>query len=136
MASSLLRLSVLFCALSLALVGAGCGDDDGPSQMQPEPDAAFSCVDNDGDFHFTGPDCVDGDDCDDTDPEITDECHECEDYPQSPGCPCDPQPGIVCEPPPIPHAEGMLVCREGAKFCRDGAWTECEAQGEYVLIRN
>lgn len=136
MASTFSRVSVLLCVAGLALVGAACGDDDGPGQMMLPPDASFSCADNDGDFHFAGDDCIDGDDCDDTDPEVTNECYACDIDPISAGCPCEPQDGMVCEPPPIPHPEGMLVCRDGARFCRDGAWTECEAQGDYILVRN
>jgi hypothetical protein len=52
------------------------------------------------------------------------------------GCPCKPQPGLPCVPEPIPHPEGLLVCREGIRYCRDGFLTACEPLGEYVLIRN
>jgi hypothetical protein len=134
MATSFSRVSVLLCAAALVFVSAACGDDAAPPRLEPEADAAYSCIDNDGDSYGDG--CLAGDDCDDTNPDVARDCMDCERDPIEEGCPCDLEDGMLCEPEPIPTADGMLVCRDGARFCRDSAWTACIAQGDYVLIPN
>lgn len=126
------RLSTILCAVALFSV-AGCGDDDGPGGGYVPVDSGYSCVDEDNDGYGDGCAAMD---CDDSNPDITNQCRMCLDNPIREGCPCEPQEGMECVPEPIPHPEGLLVCREGTRFCRDAVWTACEPLGEYVLVRN
>lgn len=133
MFNGLARGSVLLCALALCLV-AGCGGEDGPGPSAPVGDSGTPvCIDMDGDGF--GTDCPSGEDCDDDDANVTNECRVCVGDPTREGCPCTPQEGVLCEPPPIPHPEGVLICREGTRFCRDYEWTACEPLGDYILVR-
>lgn len=135
MAMFLQRFSVLLCALGLIAIAGACGDDDGLPPPPPPPDAGYSCIDTDGDGYGIG--CLTGDDCDDTNADITSQCRSCLDDAVRENCPCEPQMGLLCVPPRIRVAEGILVCREGTRYCRDGFWTACEPEGEgYVLIPN
>jgi hypothetical protein len=134
MADHLRRLSTVLCVLALSSA-AGCGDDDGPGGVVIPADSGYSCVDEDNDGFTVGEGCFNLD-CDDGNPDITDQCRECLDEPIQEGCACEPQEGLQCVPDPMPHPEGLLVCREGTRFCRDGLWTACEPLGEYVLVRN
>jgi hypothetical protein len=133
MRDSLSRSSVLLYALALASVVAACGDGGGhrPGALPPA-DAGYSCVDADEDGY--GVDCAAGDDCDDTDPTVTDQCFSCLDNAIQFGCACEPQVGVQCVPPPIRHPEGLFICREGTRYCRDGLWTACEPLGVYMLV--
>jgi hypothetical protein len=131
------RIATLFFAISL-LAAAGCAEDEKRRPPVALPgDAATNCVDQDNDSYYAvSPDCPGGDDCDDTNADVTSQCRTCLDDPISEGCGCEPQMGVECVPPPKAHPEGLLVCREGTRYCRDGFWTECEPLGEYVLVRN
>lgn len=132
MVNGLERGALLLCALALCL--GGCGGDDKPGPSAPGGDSGTPmCIDMDGDGF--GVDCPAGADCDDADISVTNQCRVCVDSPMQAGCPCEPQEGIPCEPPPIPHPDGVLVCREGTRFCRDYEWTVCEPLGDYVLVR-
>jgi hypothetical protein len=116
--------------------GDGAGSDaDGGAFIVGERDGGpFRCVDEDGDGFDTG--CYAGAnrDCDDGDPEITDECFRCQ-KPDS-GCPCDPgTKPRDCKPDDIQVVGGYLSCPDGAMFCRDGKWSACEAIGEYTFVK-
>lgn len=50
------------------------------------------------------------------------------------GCACDPgQPPIDCYLDPIRTEDGALLCNAGTRYCRDGAWTACEAIREFTI---
>jgi hypothetical protein len=123
-------------AVMVAMLGAACGGDGAapPAKKVTRSDAGsdeFMCVDDDGDGF--GLYCELGTDCDDTDPEITDECRRC----MSPkeGCTCKPGTAPVkCDPPSIKVAGGTLVCSEGTRYCRDSAWSACEIIGQYTFV--
>ena len=125
------RLAVCVCFLGVL----ACGDDEVPPKTtKPSKDAgAEKCVDNDGDGF--GDFCDEGDDCDDDDPEVTDECIRCARVRE--GCKCEPgtEP-LGCDPPDIKADGGILVCSEGTRYCRDGAWSACEVIGDYVFVPN
>jgi hypothetical protein len=113
----------------------GCGDDDVTETPRPRRDAGDDervCTDADGDGF--GKYCDPGTDCDDEDPEITDECQRCL-VPTSKGCPCEPGTmAMRCDPPDIEAEGGRLVCREGTRYCREAKWSDCEIIGQYVFV--
>jgi len=92
---------------------------------------AVPCQDDDGDGFGVG--CSRGDDCDDTDPAVTDACYRCAE--PNDGCPCErgTRP-IFCMPDSIHVDGGVLVCSEGSRYCRDGTWSACEAIGEFTFV--
>lgn len=128
-------LSVFLSVLLLA----GCGGDDGgspPVSVDPDDDGGTGndrCVDEDGDG--AGRRCAGGFDCNDDDPNITDECTRCLEPEKN--CPCDEgTEGMACIPDNL--GEEMVVngrllqCEEGARYCQEAAgvedtwvWTDC-----------
>lgn len=134
MAKSFSGIALLPYALALASGVVGCAEDKGPVRgPMPQSDASYSCIDMDFDGYGVG--CLAGEDCDDTNAAISDQCLSCLDDAIQEGCECEPQVGMQCVPPPIPHPEGLLICREGTRYCRDALWTACEPLGDYVLVR-
>jgi hypothetical protein len=130
--------------MALAVLLAGCGGDDEPADDDAgtalSADASSgrrTCIDNDDDGFG---DYCSRRDCDDDDPDITDECYRCSDNVPMPDCPCDPgtKPS-ECDPP---DARIMLdngnwatvYCTEGTMYCRDEVWTDCEILWEYATI--
>lgn len=115
----------------------GCGGDDGggrpPGVSLEDMDAAAGareCIDEDGDGF--GQFCDDLD-CDDEDPDVTDECYRCGSPAEN--CPCEPgTDAVFCDPPDIEVEGGLLVCSEGTRYCRDSVWSECEIIGDYVFV--
>jgi hypothetical protein len=100
------------------------GDDGG---------AEIVCIDKDDDGFY--PNCLPAD-CDDRDPDTTDECVRCKNT-NNPGdgCPCERGTApIFCEPKAMQVEGGVKVCKEGSRFCRQERWSECEAIGEYVFV--
>jgi hypothetical protein len=124
------------------LVGLGCGGDDDAGSKRPPVmtggDAGFGsreCVDEDGDGF--GRHCGAGDDCDDDDPEMTDECVRC----ASPNKGCECEKGTApmsCVPPEmaatVNGVSGTWVCSEGTRYCRDLVWTDCEILWQYATF--
>lgn len=49
------------------------------------------------------------------------------------GCPCGGESPIRCYLDPEQNPDGSIMCREGTRYCRDGAWTACESIHEYTL---
>lgn len=102
--------------------GVPVGDDDAGST---------ECVDKDHDGY--GRYCSAGSDCDDNDPDITDECRRC--LAAAKDCPCKPGTAQTRCTPPVMHVDGgTLVCSEGTRYCRDGYWGDCETIGQYVFV--
>lgn len=90
-----------------------------PLPLTPED----PCVDGDGDGHGRG--CDLGDDCDDQDPSLTDQCTLC--GVAASGCPCSPrdlpQPcDLDTDGAPSPE-----TCWIGQRTCLRGAWSRCTA---------
>jgi hypothetical protein len=131
-----LKLS-LFVGLSLAAIGCGGGDDVRAPATVPtvydDDGGADLCIDRDHDGY--GRNCDQGKDCDDDDPNVTDECRRCLSIAQD--CPCTRGTSpIRCVPPTIRVDGGVLVCTEGTRYCRDGYWSGCEVIGDYVFRPN
>ena len=130
-----------FLGLLWAL-GCGGGDDGTggtPRVSATDPDGGRGmreCIDEDGDGW--GRNCEMGADCDDNDPEVTDECRRC--VKPNKGCPCEPgtAPEIGCKPPSMRGTKdgvaGTYVCSEGTRYCREGVWTECEFIKQYTTF--
>ena len=93
-------------------------------------DAGVACTDRDGDGY--GQNCAYGRDCNDDDPNSTNECRDCV-YPER-GCSCnDGQAPISCFLPDKELEGGNVMCSEGSRYCRDGLWSGCEGVHEYVV---
>ena len=144
MASSLYKWLVVW----IVILVAGCGgDDDAEPYMDFDASTGGSrssaCVDEDGDGFGEGR-CRYGDDCDDDDPNIGDECIRCpkcetcleevgKECDDCPGCPCDPgTPSIKCLMPDDVLDQYVTQCSEGVMNCRDGEWAECEEAGDWL----
>jgi hypothetical protein len=130
------------CCLGL-LVALGCSGDDhagrgaagGVSLGGSDGGRRFTCIDEDGDGF--GSNCASGPDCDDDDPSITDECVRCDRDPT--GCACEPgTPSVSCIPRDMRvtmnGVTGTLKCSEGARYCREGAWSGCEFLAQYTTF--
>ena len=135
----------LFTLVALLALLAGCGGgDDEPSDkdggLSLSPDASggsHKCVDNDDDGYG---DYCKRRDCDDDDPNVTDECYRCSNMATMPDCPCDvgTKP-LECDPPDtrimLDNGNWATVyCTEGTMFCRDEVWSECEILWQYATI--
>lgn len=82
------------------------------------------CVDVDGDGY--GFQCGEGDDCDDSDPELHDGCSVSCRKPAE-GCPCEEGAEPVdCSLPYTLDKGGDLLCHTGTRYCRDDVWSGCE----------
>ena len=133
------------CLLGL-LWAAGCGGGDdgagvGPPVTIDEPDGGRGmrvCMDDDGDGF--GPYCGIGMsmDCEPDNPDVTDECVRC--VKPNKGCPCEAgtPPMIGCKPTAMRGTkngvQGTYVCSEGTRYCRDGAWSDCEFIAQYTTF--
>lgn len=129
--------------LSVCLL-IGCGGDDGGSPpVSTDPDAGGGnqnrCEDEDGDG--AGYRCPTAD-CDDNDPEVTNECMRCR--VPSEDCPCEEgTDAMLCTPEDFGETKEengqLLQCTEGQRYCREAVgvdeevwvWTDCV--GVYTL---
>jgi hypothetical protein len=138
--SSRSRAYALSCGLLIA-TSLGCaGEDGGPPDefVPPDSDAGTThrCVDEDGDGYVVGCTSVRRD-SDDADPEVTDLCWRCAE--PNEGCPCEPGTEFEsCDPRDVRGEHegkvGVWVCDEGQRWCRDGAWTDCEILWQYATF--
>jgi len=133
-----MRATGLSVFLSVFLL-VGCGGDDGgspPVSVDPGDDGGMDnddCVDADGDG--AGRRCAGGFDCNDDDPEITDDCVRC--LEPAKNCPCEEgTEAMLCTPDNLGEQVEMngqlLQCTEGQRFCQEAAsvegtwvWTDC-----------
>ncbi|HKU43235.1 MAG TPA: hypothetical protein VJR89_33975, partial [Polyangiales bacterium] len=82
------------------------------------------CTDEDGDGYGDG--CEQGGDCNDNDPAIHQGCLSC--VRPAEGCACENStPPVSCYLDPSTDSEGTVMCREGTRYCRNGAWSGCES---------
>ena len=132
-----------FCLLGL-LWAIGCGGDDGGGASAPVPigdggttgRGMHMCEDDDGDGF--GPYCGVGMsmDCEPDNPDVTDECVRC--VKPNLGCPCEDgtKPMTGCTPKDMRGTKDGMVgtfhCTEGTRYCRDGAWSDCEFIAQYT----
>lgn len=123
----------LWLLVTLALCVGGCGspeesddDDDDDVGGDGDADADGTCSDADGDEYGVGDGCL-GDDCDDTNPNIT----ECDCGPDglahAAGCACDTAQPEVCYEGTA-GTPGTGDCTPGLRSCNDGVWTGCVGQ--------
>lgn len=125
-------------AFLLALSVVACSDGGGKPKKSgigtgDETDGGETdeCIDLDDDGY--GKYCGYGLDCDDHDPEVTDECRRC--VKPNKNCPCDlGELPVSCKPKDIQGDGGVYQCSEGSRYCRDGYWSDCEAIGDYVFV--
>lgn len=125
---------ILVVTFAVYVVSA-CTSDDGKStstKYQKDPvEEDEECLDKDGDgYAAKTATCSTGRDCDDSDPEITDECYRC--VRPAEGCPCEQgQPPISCHLESTEDESGQIVCHEGTRFCQEGKWTDCQSVRSY-----
>jgi hypothetical protein len=128
------RRSVAFLVfVGSMLLAMACGGDGGPNQpgapLDDDPSSERPCVDADGDGF--GLDCADGPDCDDADDTLFEGCGLCSTPDE--GCPCDAgELPVVCELDPAQVPKDTVLCKDGLRYCRDGAWTGCMGVAMYV----
>lgn len=121
-------------ALVLAVLLGGCsGSDAGSPGFGPHAhggDASVDCIDRDGDGYGDG--CAEGSDCDDRDPAVQSGCKRCA-LPND-GCACaeGSQP-VACYLDKSTAEDGIVMCHEGTRYCRDGIWSGCEGVHSYPL---
>ncbi len=117
--------------VSLLSLLALCGACAGSTGSRSAEEAREACpADTDGDGYGEG--CVPGPDCDDDDPLIHVDCGVCV-RPQD-GCECaSGSAPVSCFLPPTPDESGQLLCQEGTRYCRGGAWSGCEAIHTYPM---
>jgi hypothetical protein len=110
------------------MVLAGCvGEAGSPNNGM---DAGVACIDADRDGF--GQNCPPGRDCDDNNANSTTECRACA-RPEV-GCACDEQSEPeACFLGDQPLGDGRVMCTEGTRFCRGGAWSQCEDVHTYVV---
>lgn len=131
-----MRLGLLMFVACLLGCGGGHGGGSGGGDVQVLADAGSGgCMDEDGDGFGYG--CVPGADCDDADPNITDECRRCA-VPNK-GCPCEVgSKPLNCDPDDkrvtMNGVTGTLVCSEGTRYCRDGIYSDCEILFQYATF--
>lgn len=137
-----MRRDVLLFLGLLALIGCGGGDDAGGGAGDKNKSVSLGdggntrrCKDADGDKF--GDYCDPGDDCDDSDPEVTDECIRC--VVPNEDCPCEPgTESMVCTPKDkkvIKDGISYTVsCTIGTRYCRDAFYTDCEFLEEYTTM--
>ena len=118
---------------SVGTLGDVPPDDGGMTDATAEP----YCVDKDGDGYGTGNACL-GTDCNDNDPNITQQCLGCA-HPGIEGCPCgDAVDGgddgggsdggaleVDCGTVVIKVGTAE-VCGPGVSYCSLGKWTGCQ----------
>jgi hypothetical protein len=114
----------------VALAAAGCGKsrapDDDDTGGDGDADADQECSDLDHDQYGVGGGCL-GDDCDDSNPNIT----ACDCGPDgqahSAGCACDTLQPEVCYEGTV-GTVGTGACAAGLRSCEGGVWTICQGQ--------
>lgn len=110
----------------LLLVAFGIACEEGnvappPASGNVAPTPTWTCNDADGDAYGAG--CRMGADCDDTDPEITNQCL-CDDQ-TSPGCGCT-EAGLQAACGTVYSRVGdKVVCGQGVNSCDGEQWGEC-----------
>lgn len=123
--------ALLATVVTVLLLVMACRSESDHAPMLDGVDR-LKCVDNDGDGF--GPSCKRGTDCDDTDPEVTDQCWRC--TKPHPGCTCTVEgqrascgevEGIVA---------GQVICGAGEVVCTNGQWGECIINKAISLLPN
>jgi len=90
------------------------------------------CADRDGDGFGDG--CARGRDCDDGNAAVTHECLRCLEPDLGCSCAQGAEP-VACFLDPSDLGGGQLMCHEGTRHCRNGAWGACESVHSYVMDR-
>jgi len=106
--------------------GDADGDGDGDADVVPEPG---DCVDVDSDGFGVGSDCL-GNDCDDTDAELVDDCgtdENCSGGVHLTGCPCADEQPTICYTGPAETVD-VGQCDLGLRDCRHGVYQPCAGQ--------
>jgi hypothetical protein len=115
-------------ALVAGLVGACSVPHAEPGAREGGDAGTAECADRDGDGYGEG--CPWGADCDDRDRAVHAGCLRCA-LPDE-GCPCTGEAAPVeCFLDKTEADDGTIMCHEGTRYCRDGAWSGCESVRTY-----
>lgn len=131
----LARLSPGALALGLLLTAnQGCSGEDpssapGASAPPAPADTLAGCEDNDGDGF--GPSCAAGSDCDDGDPQVTNQCYRCQE-PGTEGCACAAEGSQAPCGVTVSQQQASLECGKGVSRCENGGWTKCEVTSTFT----
>src|SRR5262245_61367041 len=112
----------------LLLAGCTAAPHHG-SRAVLDDESESACIDRDSDGF--GESCDAGADCDDHDPAVHRTCVRC--ATPNVGCPC--AQGSVpaqCFLEPTEDDEGVVMCHEGTRYCREGRWSGCESLRTYA----
>lgn len=132
---TLARLSPGALALGLLLTAnQGCSGEDpsltpGASAPSAPADTLAGCEDSDGDGF--GPNCAAGSDCDDGDPQATNQCYRCQE-PGAEGCACAAEGSQAPCGVTVSRQEASLECGKGVARCENGSWTACEVTSTFT----
>ncbi|MEZ4370684.1 MAG: VWA domain-containing protein [Polyangiaceae bacterium] len=112
-------------ATAVLIAPAGCsGEDPLGAISNGGSGGGSSCDDADGDGFGDG--CLSGRDCDDSDPNSTNECYYC-DMPGRAGCPCpadsDGERAACGKVEAV--INDQVACGFGESVCSNGEWGEC-----------
>jgi sugar lactone lactonase YvrE len=117
---------IVFTALP-GLAACGANSNGNPWDAATDSDAAtevLTCTDLDGDGR--GPGCSEGGDCDDSDPDVWDDCDNCAST-HAEGCACEAGDSFFCYEGPA-GTEGVGPCQRGVRSCIAGQLGPCDGQ--------
>src|SRR5882672_132524 len=118
-----MKIRIAWVAAALLGSWACANSDHNPALngVSTQAGAPTVCVDRDKDGF--GENCQAGADCDDHDPGLHQACLRC----AQPNLGCDCARGtspVQCFGDKTQSPEGVVMCNEGTRFCRDGRWSD------------
>src|SRR5690606_24154332 len=118
---------LLLWTLVLCVGSVACEDQKAPRRGDDESNETqlLACVDEDGDGY--GRSCDKGRDCDDSDPEVTNDCDlaNCDKTPTAPGCKCDEAGAVIECGEQHATIDDRSLCGYGVQLCDEGRWSGC-----------
>lgn len=122
---------LVMLALVTMLFPTACGSEKPLPQLgDGNGDAGVQCIDKDGDGYGTG--CTLGNDCDDNDATVTNQCYAC-DKPR-PGCSCSTEGARTSCGQVESKVGSQVTCGYGESVCQNGTWGECIINNSVTLL--
>jgi hypothetical protein len=108
---------------------ASCTTAENSARRSAGSPGSTDCIDRDSDGF--GEACDAGADCDDRDPKVHEGCLRC--ATPAEGCECvEGKAPIQCFLDPSEREDGVVMCHEGTRYCRNGTWSGCESIMTYT----